>query len=543
MTKHKINKDFVKNHLLNSSGSFNPRALEKYNISKEQAFQILNDMSGPQLCEECKMPSTFISINKGYTLFCSRRCVSKSEKVKQKKEQTLLSNYGTEGFKSKEIQDKKISTSLTNYGTKFPRQNADYVEKLKQDFLKKYGVTNPGMLPEAVKKREKTNVEKYGSKNVLSSNEIRKKIENTNLERYGTKTVLLLAQNMKKAIKKRQPSDIYEKLNDTNWLEINKSVSSTVLSEQLGIAWSTILNYYKKHDVSRPNIIVSKYEIQLAEFFKELGVDYVLNDRKILEGREIDIYLPSYKLGIEIDGLYWHSEKYISNKKYHCEKTEMANSKGIDIIRITDYEINNKFDIVKNRILAKIGKSQKIYARKCNIIEISNSIYEDFMHTYHIQGYAKSKYKVALEHEGKIVAIMSFAKSRYNKKYQYELIRYASVGIIIGGMSRLFSYFVNKYDPQSIISYSDIRWNNGTGYQKIGMVLTDTTKPNYWYIIDGIPAHRSKYQKHKLKNILKTYDETLTEYENMKNNGYSRYWDCGNKVFTWKKEENINAKK
>jgi hypothetical protein len=33
--------------------------------------------------------------------------------------------------------------------------------------------------------------------------------------------------------------------------------------------------------------------------------------------------------------------------------------------------------------------------------------------------------------------------------------------------------------------------------------------------------------KHKLKNLLDIFDETLSETQNMRNNGYRKYYDCG----------------
>jgi hypothetical protein len=43
-------------------------------------------------------------------------------------------------------------------------------------------------------------------------------------------------------------------------------------------------------------------------------------------------------------------------------------------------------------------------------------------------------------------------------------------------------------------------------------------------------------QKHKLKDILEIYDSSLTEYENMFNNGYKRYWNCGNGIWVYNKK-------
>ena len=42
------------------------------------------------------------------------------------------------------------------------------------------------------------------------------------------------------------------------------------------------------------------------------------------------------------------------------------------------------------------------------------------------------------------------------------------------------------------------------------------------------------FQKHLLKSKLPTFDETLSEWENMKNNGFDRIWDCGTTKWIYK---------
>jgi len=54
-----------------------------------------------------------------------------------------------------------------------------------------------------------------------------------------------------------------------------------------------------------------------------------------------------------------------------------------------------------------------------------------------------------------------------------------------------------------------------------------------WLIYYGITR---KFQKHKLEKMLDTFNPNLTEFENMKMNGYDRIWDCGNVKFVWNKE-------
>lgn len=528
-----IDKKFIEDRLLTKSGNLNPRALEQYSISKDAVYQIYNGLSAAPSCKECGNATTFISFNKGYTMFCSSSCVSKHKDIKDQKQQTLTSNFGILGFKSEKIQNKKKETCIERYGVDNRRKNPEYINTLKQKFLIKYGISNPANTSSANAKRKATNIIRYGYENPCSNPIVIDKIKSTNIEKYGVSTALLLPDNRASALATRKDETVYEKLDNPIWLAEHKHFPSTLMSEQLGVAFSTILCYYKKHNIIRPTSIVSKYELQLASFLEANHIQYECNNRTILDGKEIDIFLPEFNIGIEIDGLYWHSDQFKTDKFYHIKKNELATSKNIQLIHITDSELNNKLEIVHNRILAKIGKSQKYYARKCSIVELDSNTYTNFMIMHHMQGSAVASVRIGLQYDNQVIAIMSFSKARYNKNYKWELIRYASVGTVVGGASRLFKYFLKKYTPESIISYADLRWNTGSVYEKIGMTYDHTSLPNYWYIVNGQLVHRSSYQKHKLNSKLLLFDNTLSERDNMKNNGYLRYWDCGNKVFTW----------
>ena len=131
---------------------------------------------------------------------------------------------------------------------------------------------------------------------------------------------------------------------------------------------------------------------------------------------------------------------------------------------------------------------------------------------------------------------MTLGKSRYNKKYKWELIRFANkIGYtVIGGASRLFSKFIKDHNPESIISYSDERWNTGNVYKQLGFKFQSTSGPSYRYTKNYTNLEsRVKYQKHKLKELLSDFDESKSEWQNMVENGYDRIWDCGNSVYTW----------
>jgi hypothetical protein len=134
---------------------------------------------------------------------------------------------------------------------------------------------------------------------------------------------------------------------------------------------------------------------------------------------------------------------------------------------------------------------------------------------------------------------MTFGKSRYNKKYQYELIRFCNKinTLVTGGASKIFKYFIRNYNPESLISYADLRYSKGALYEKLGFTKLKSSTPNYFYFHKNNTLKlmsRVQFQKHKLKDKLDIYDPELTEYQNMLNNGYDRIWDCGNGVYEYK---------
>ena len=100
---------------------------------------------------------------------------------------------------------------------------------------------------------------------------------------------------------------------------------------------------------------------------------------------------------------------------------------------------------------------------------------------------------------------------------------------MIGGASKLLSYFIKQYKPKKIISYADRRWSDGNLYKKIGFNLVNLTHPSYFYTNDYlIKYHRFSFRKDQLSEKLVLFDPQLTEWENMQLNGYDRIWDCGN---------------
>ena len=117
---------------------------------------------------------------------------------------------------------------------------------------------------------------------------------------------------------------------------------------------------------------------------------------------------------------------------------------GYKLIHIWEYDWINliKQNILKEKLKALFNVEQtRIYARKCIIKEISTDLKNDFLNTYHIQGEDKSKIKLGLFYQDELVAVMTFGKPRFNKNYEYELIRYATKYKVIGRSWQIIKIF------------------------------------------------------------------------------------------------------
>jgi len=239
-----------------------------------------------------------------------------------------------------------------------------------------------------------------------------------------------------------------------------------------------------------------------------------------LEAKEKGFHSPNIgkamKLNKTYKGYYWSYEN--KEKKY----------------LVFDHEIA---DPIKNRIWKSIKNNNKhsVFARKCIIKEIGNNEYRDFVSINHLQGYVPMSVSYGLYYKEELLAVMSFGKPRYNKKYEWELLRFCSKldTRVVGGASKLLHKFINSHSPTNIISYANKRFSEGNLYEKIGFKYLRTSNYGYFYKKDGKVHNRSKFMKHKLKNKLDTFDPELTEKQNMINNGYTILFDRGNLVYEW----------
>lgn len=460
----------------------------------------------------------------GYKKFCSNKCSSNSKDVRDNTKKTILLKYGVDHYsKTKEYVEKVKKTSICRYGVDNFAKTDEYIEKSKKTYVDRYGVDNYTKTDEYKKKSKLTCIEKYGVDSYVKTDEFKDRFRQTCIDRYGVDHIF--------------KSDYYYRYNfniSKNIYYINYNNGYNLFKCDCGenhnfeIKTDDYFGRLKSNNklctICNPISGCSSIkEKMLLNFIQDNYNKDIINNYR--DKYEIDIYLPDLKLGFEFNGLYYHSEKF-KHKNYHLDKTNYFNSKGIRIIHIWEDDWVYKEQIIKSQILNWIGNTKsKIYGRNCYVKNIDTILAIDFLNNNHIQGKVNSIVKLGLYNNDNLVGVMTFdhfeGRKRMNDN-EWNLSRFCNkLGInVIGGASKLLSFFIENYKPIRIISYADRDWSLGNLYHKLGFKNININKPDYKYIIDNRRIHKSRYRKSRLNT-------NLTESIKMSNDGILKIYDCG----------------
>lgn len=404
------------------------------------------------------------------------------------------------------------------------------------------------------KVREKTNLEKYGAGNVFASDYGKEKLKKTFMEKYGADNYakteeykerlkngnIIVPKNGKKAgqtmmrnhyniLKQKYPNVIpmftFEDYRGSG----DYTIEYDWKCRKCDHLFKRCLNVNYSMECPKCNRHGTNIERFIHNYLHSKKISYSIRNRKIIENRELDIYIPERKIAIECNGLYWHSEenKY---KNYHLEKTENCEKLGIRLLQIFSDEIQFKPKAVINRLNNIFGLNEiKINSEKCELREVDYNLTEKFLLKYHLEGPDKPTHRYGLFYKNRLLSIMTFEKCKTEGVYLYS--RYCTInGVeVIGGDKKTMEHFKNEVKPQKIITRSCRRWNTSSHLERLGFVFSKKINPNYWYTDNKFIQrfHRYCFAKQLLSKKLKTFDPALSERENMIINGYKRIYDCG----------------
>lgn len=422
----------------------------------------------------------------------------KEVKIQYRRYNKSVRNGGYYTCSSKCSKAKKDKTFIEKYGDTTPFKNENVKDKIKQTYLKKYGVEHFRQSKEWLNKN--------------STNEVLKR-KNTIFENFKKENPMVISQDDESFIIK---CEIHGETKIPKSIFTNRKISKTELCSKCNPINSNI----------------SGKEVLLYKLISELYDGPIVQSFK-LGRKEIDIYLPEFKVGFEFNGLRWHSDIY-KDKNYHIDKTNFFNDNNIRLIHIFEDDFDFKPNIIRSIINNILHKSKKIHARKTEVKRINDkNIVKEFLNENHLQGFVNTNFNYGLYFNDELISLMTFMRTRkiLNKNgnpNEYELVRFCNKlnTSVIGGASKLFKTFLKEENPNMVLSYCDLSWGTGKLYENLCFKYEGDTKPNYFYVINGKKENRINYQKHKL--IKRGYDPTLTEKQIMNNLGYPRIYNCGN---------------
>jgi len=442
----------------------------------QRCWHIMNN-AGMQHCSRCNTKTTWWPRYKKYREFCSNKCVGESDEVQLRKKETCFNNHGVDvPAKSKIVRDAMKNTLIKNYGVDSPLRSLTIKNKAIATWNVNFGKDHPS--------------HKHISDDVLSN------------------------------------------LNNKEWLHARYVDDQMTLDEISKMADNVDPSSISRRLITfgidiRHNHATSVAEKEVVQFLKEMDVIVIENTRSIIPPYELDMFLPDHNIAIEYNGLYWHSEQKGRDKWYHHNKLKKCINRNVRLIQIFEDEWLHRRQQVKQKIMSLIGKDnrEKVYARKCQIVEVDTRTKQKFFDDNHVQGDGPSSINVGLTYNNELVAVMGFIKQK-NKHY---LNRYATKARVIGGFSKLLKHFQLNYKWKKLISFADLRWSDGNLYETTGWTLDTTIEPDYSYVIPGDTKriHKFNYRRKNLHKLLKNFNPALSERVNCNNNNLLRVWDCG----------------
>lgn len=488
----------------------------------EKVYRYLHNIKETPKCI-CGKSLKFRSLKIGYSEFCSTKCSnSDPEKIKKTKNTCQERYRSSSPAGNKDIQDKMRKTCLKKYGVdnylKISRRTGELSEaskqKMKETCIERYGVDNVMKLP---KYQDIVNGNKDYKKLSEKDREARKnRVINQNPDIISIKNGLWTC---------RCPHPSCNKCND-KYYEITAQ-----------------MYYDRRRDHTEPCTILlapspnnnkdTSIEIFVRRILDEHNIKYISNDRTVLDGKELDIYIPNRGIAIECNGVFSHSSRYKS-WDYHYEKYKACTERNIRLISIWEDWIRNKPEIVRSLILSKLGiYENRIGARKCIVWEISSKDMNNFLDENHIRGRSSGNVRLGLYCEDKLVGVMMFGGKRAcsgnGNSGGWDLRRFCTKcgWQIIGGAGKLLKYFIRKYGPENIYSFASCDISDGNLYKSLGFVPMGHSR-SYWYINrrNLKRYHRSTFTKKSLKRR-GWYEEGKTEEEIMTDRGFLKIRDAG----------------
>lgn len=489
-------------------------------------YNISHDVVDKDACKKCKYQKRADVSMKLYGVSNSAQRADVREKISENC-----------AFKQDGFEEKRARTMMEKYGVLNASQNKELLEKQKQTIINRYGVENISQSEEIQAKKRATNKERYGNEQFLGSEIGREKIKQGMLEKYGVENPFQ-SEEIKQKIKQTNIDKFgfeHHFKDSDRAQEHGKRVLQSKIDKGLVKLYDgkPISEWLKESDYSdsafRANI--NKYGFDVArtmspqfsvleQIFEKWLIGQGIQYKKqfAIGNKFADFFLPEYNIVIELDGLYWHSEKH-KDDNYHIQKHYLYTSMGYKPFFFREDEIHNKFDIISSILNNAMNKSTKIFARKCEVIKPSKQDGKEFFKANHLMGKGGGN-TYTLKYDNEIVSAMIIKRLK-NKDYEISRFCHKLGYQVVGGFSRLITHFLQDNDVDLLTTFIDQRYGSGDYLKDLDFEFIGCEKSFRW--TNSIECvHRLKFPGN-------------SGYEK----GFYKIWDCGQARYDMKVKKDV----
>ena len=463
-------------------------------------------------CPDCGKPVKIVETS--YAEFLKhgpRRCTECARKA------ALKTRANKSAEEKQKIIEKRKATNRERFGTEYASQSAEIKQKAADTMMERYGVVKPLQSKEIRESMKQHNLEKYGVEHVMQIPEVAARISQT------------LKEHSDENLKKRQAT-MYRRYGVYNAMECPAIVErlSQVCQKKHGVAYNCMLEQCRKsyNCISKIN---KQFAARLADAHISCSLEFPLVR-----------YNYDFKIGdtlVEIDPTSTHNSAMSIFKDtpptapdYHLRKSEVAWEHGYRCIHVFDWDDWDK-------VVQLLMPAKHVYARKCEVQKIDKVTADKFTAEYHISGRCNGQIEnYGLFFDGEFIEVMTFGKPRYNKNYDYELLRLCTKsGLrIVGGASKMFQQFVVEHPQSSVISYCDRAKFTGAVYEQIGMKLVKATEPYKVWSKDGKKITQNLLNQRGYDQLFGTsFGKGTSNEELMLSSGWLPVYDCGQLVYEY----------
>lgn len=409
--------------------------------------------------------------------------------------------YGTDNpMQADVVKQKAIATLKQKYGDDF------FTKRMSAFFEKEFGVANAMQVPEIAKRAWDSKLEKYGSpENFPNAVASHKKFMEYRLDETTNLDIEWLDSESFRG--KYNNGPIYYKF---------RCIKCGSIFED---------DFHSGVPVCRvchpSSVGVSNQEDELYNYIQSIySGEIIRHDRHILNGKELDMFFPELNIAIEYNGTYWHGyrrdtietvgvfKRNVEWKRVECEK------QGIRLVTIDEADYQDRPEVFNRFLQDLLLPRKRVFARKCEVREIPDSLAKEFCEYYHVNGFKGGYCKLGLFYKDELLVVAIFGK---HQKYQNECIRlvYKTGYDVIGGWAKIIAHFGKPFLHYVNLKYFRGENKTGCGYR-------------FW--IKGRLVYRQQLQRKNLHNYCSNINPDISDFKNCLNNGGIAIFDVGNDI-------------